>query len=133
MKLTPRQLHPRAILSDEIIGALMREMPTAFGEQLYQMIKDRKVDVEADFRFRAVSTRCREVRESSRISLKDVSIALKVPQYRIKDIEGRGVSSLDPEILHCYLDFLGLRRWYRKWERANPKLASHIERPDHSE
>ncbi len=126
MKITPRQVQPRAILSDEIISALMQVAPKAFGEQLYQLVQDRKFDLEGNLRFRAVSVRCKEARDAMKMGLKDVSLALAVPQYRIKDIENGSQDNIIPEVLHRYLALIGLSKWYEKWAKANPKLATRF-------
>lgn len=127
MKTTAAQLHPREILSDEMIAILMDEVPRAFGGAFDQLTKAGKFDIETTLRFQAVAIRCKEARESQGLKIKDVALALKVPQYRLKDIEERGASSVSSEILYRYLEFLGLRRWYQKWAKANPKLALQIE------
>ncbi len=123
MKFTARQLHPREIWSDEIIAKLIEAVPNALGGSFDQLIKIGGFDIETVLRFQAVAVRCKEARESRGLKIKDVALSLKVPQYHIKDIEERGPSNVVPEILHHYLDFLGLRRWYSKWAKSNPKLA----------
>ena len=126
MKITPKRLHPREILSDEIVALLMKEMPRVMDAQICQLFENSKIDVERGLRFQAVAVRCKEAREQAKMSLKDVSLALRIPQYRIKEIEERSESNVVPKILHRYLALLGLSRWYRKWAKVNPKLAARL-------
>ena len=117
MKITPRQAHPRAILADDVIALPMQEAPKALGANICQLLKDRGFDLESSLRFQSVAFRFRNARASVQVSLKGASLALKVLQYRLKDIEERCVSGVVPEILFRCLDFLKLRIWYRKWEK----------------
>ena len=128
LKVTQPQLHPRAILSDEIVAAVVAQMPKVFGDSFNQLFNGREADIENNLRFRAVAVRCLEARETAGLNLKAASLALKIPQYKLKDIESGSLWRIDPNIFHRYLEFLGLRRWYGKWAKANPKLAMTLQK-----
>ena len=70
-------------------------------------------------RFQIVSETCRSQREKKGIAFKQASLALKVPQYRLKYIESSGVKYINAGILECYIDYLGLRDWFDSWKEYN--------------
>jgi len=55
-----------------------------------------------------------------------VGLQLKVPQYRIKDIEFGTVDCIDPKVLPRYVSLLGLGRWVQRWVAANGDLAARL-------
>jgi hypothetical protein len=60
------------------------------------------------------------------MDLKAVAKAMRVPGYRLRDVEGCRMENLDTSVLHRYVDFLGMRRWFRRWSRAHPELAADL-------
>ena len=54
-----------------------------------------------------VATHVRERRAKSGMDLKAAAKALRVPQYRLRDIEEREVD-IDASVLYRYVDLLGL-------------------------
>jgi hypothetical protein len=67
--------------------------------------------------------RCAERRRARGWSVKEASKQLKVPQYRLTDIEAGQLRSIEPPILAAYVSHLGLRRWYRRWASLSPEVA----------
>ncbi len=53
--------------------------------------------------------------------------AVKVPQYRLRDIEQGRPKHLVPSILVKYVDFLGLKVWFGRWKKANPGIVARLE------
>ncbi len=67
------------------------------------------------------------------MSLKDAAAALKVPQYRLRDIEDGRLKNILRDVLIDYVGFLKLKIWFGKWKRANPGLVARLGlRPDRS-
>jgi hypothetical protein len=62
------------------------------------------------------------------MDLKTAAKAMRVPRYRLRDIEECTVKNLDASVLHRYVGFLGLDRWFTRWSKANPKLAARFAR-----
>lgn len=52
--------------------------------------------------------------------------ALKVPQYRLKEIEACSTKRLRPEVVLKYIEFLGLAGWFGKWRKANAEYAKRM-------
>ncbi len=114
------------ILPNEVVHEIVRQMPKVMGSPFAELIKERRIDMEGTIRFQAVSARCKEAREKARLTLKDVATQLKVPQYRIRDIEERGVSQILPDVFQQYIQLLGLGQWYKKWESVNGSFAIRL-------
>jgi len=85
------------------------------------------VNLADTVRFLPVTRRCIEGRENAGLSVKDVAKQLRVPQYRLREIESGHISQIQPMVLREYLGQLGLESWYAKWSRANPELATRLE------
>jgi ribosome-binding protein aMBF1 (putative translation factor) len=84
-------------------------------------------DLEAGARLSSLRAKCTETREKKGLSIKDVAQQLKVPQYRIKDIEGAGrIDAGNAEVLRRYVELLGIRRWVKRWVAANGELAMKL-------
>jgi hypothetical protein len=55
-----------------------------------------------------------------------VSVALGIPQYRLRAIEGGLVREVRVDLARRYFHFLGIDEWAAAWCRANPELATRI-------
>jgi hypothetical protein len=121
-----RQVKPTTILTDveaqEVVGGIC----AVFGEQFATRAESYGLDPEQVVRFMPVAKRCEKQRCVRGWSIKDVASQLKVPQYRLRDIEGGHVRTIKPEILHAYVSHLDLDSWYRRWKRANPEVAGRV-------
>jgi len=56
------------------------------------------------------------------VSIKEISSALKIPQYKLKAIEENDVHSIVPEILDRYIELLGLGEEFQKWMEKNREV-----------
>ena len=70
-------------------------------------------------RFQMVAEMCRSEREKKNFIFKQLSLALNVPQYRLKDIESSGMNHMCVDILESYIDYLELRDWFNSWKTHN--------------
>lgn len=78
-------------------------------------------------RFGAVATRCREAREKIPMNVAEVAKRLRTAQYRIQAVDSNRFRQVDAIVLRRYVDLLGLRPWFRRWEKANRSLMETIE------
>lgn len=53
-------------------------------------------------RFQMVSEMCRSEREKKGLTFKQISLDLKAPQYRLKDVESSSVKNIVADILEKY-------------------------------
>ena len=113
----------RAILDTAEIRLLDREVRRALlasfpGVEAYL---DRTEDA---IRWQALGARCAEARGAR--GIREVSLALGIPQYRLRAIERGHLREIRPDVARRYLRFLGIEEWVARWCRANPALARRI-------
>ncbi len=120
------QAFKKKILSDDEVTYLVTRLKQAFGEQLAGFVEG-VLSIEDNVRYWAVSARLVELREQQQKTIKQVAAALKVPQYRIKDIEGESPHAVQSEILVEYVHYLGLDEWFTKWNTAHNELWERLQ------
>lgn len=77
-------------------------------------------------RFQVVSEMCRNERERKGLTFKQISVNLKVPQYRLKYIESSSITHITIDILEAYIDYLGLRKWFNSWKKHNMNVYNRL-------
>jgi transcriptional regulator with XRE-family HTH domain len=127
--MTQRRVTPRTILTNAEVSQVVHGIRNVFGERFAALAASYGLDLEEGVRFMPVAKRCEERRAAQNWAIRDVAKALRVPQYRLKDIESGHVRNVRPEILHAYVSHLGLTSWYRRWEHANPGIARRVGLP----
>ncbi len=55
-----------------------------------------------------------------------MSVALGVPQYRLRAIEGGLLREVHSDLARRYFHFLGIDAWVADWCRANRELATRV-------
>ena len=79
--------------------------------------------MERIVRWSSLRTRCEREREKRGLSLKDASMQLKIPQYRLRAIECGELRTFEPAMARKYFRFLGIESWVARWRKANLELA----------
>lgn len=113
---------PSAILSRSEIRLGDREVRRALMSSfpgLEAHVIDRSEDM---IRWHALAARCREARGSR--GIRDVSVAIGIPQYRLRAIESCLLREVRTDLAWRYFRFLGIDAWVTKWCRANRELAA---------
>lgn len=118
--------YKQKILSDEEVTLLVTRLRQSFGERLTGFVEG-TLSIEDHVRYWAVSTRLAMLRGQREESIKQVAAALKVAQYRIKDLERDSPDAVQSEILVKYVQYLGLDAWFRKWAAANSDLWGRLQ------
>ena len=116
----------RKIKSEDDVSLLSRMLEKLMGPKVGELSSHYGLSIEDTIRFQAIATRLRESREKRGMDLKAAAKALHIPQYRLRQIEGCRVTQLKPSVLHAYIDFLELGRWFARWRKANGKLAARL-------
>ena len=114
------------LLSDAQVEKVTAGMLALLPPGVAAMLAQSGIDPRDGIRFHAVAARCRAARERRGHSIKMAAAALKVPQYRLKDIESASTTSIDPQVLTRYVAFLGLERWFERWRASAPALAAKL-------
>jgi len=77
-------------------------------------------------RFKPVSEMCQSGREKKGLAFKQIALSLKVPQYKLKDIESSSVKNIKVDILENYIDYLGLCDWFKLWKKHNSDVYNRL-------
>lgn len=121
-----RKLTTTSIFNDDELVFLADGVRQVVGENVTLAAAAYGVDLEAILRFMPVAEKCRIARARKEVSVKDAARALRVPQYRLKDIEGNRVSVVDQTVLIMYIEFLDLKQWFRRWKTQNRSLYESL-------
>jgi hypothetical protein len=103
-----------AKMAEYIMDKIIEVMP-----DLKKVLDKYDIGPKDMIRFQIVSEICRKEREEKNLSFKQIALELKVPQYKLKDIESSSVKHINANILESYIDYLGLRRWFNTWKKNN--------------
>ncbi len=102
----------RKVLSDGEARLMAQRLKEVMGQPFVDLMERYEIDVEANLRFMSVASRVQEVRQKKKLDLKEAAAALKVPQYRLRDIEQGRLKHIVADILLQYVHLLGLKTWF---------------------
>lgn len=68
----------------------------------------------------------KEARETMGISIKEAAAKPKVPQYRLRAVEGGAGLKIRPDFFWKYCAFLDLDKFAKQWIGANETLAVEL-------
>jgi hypothetical protein len=71
-----------------------------------------------------MGARCREARGVR--GIRDVSVALRIPLYRLRAIESGHLRDVRADLARRYFRLLGIESWVARWCRANRDLATRV-------
>jgi hypothetical protein len=112
------------ILSETEVKLAGDAIKKLLGENILEYAQKASINIEDTIRFHSVASKCREQRESRNLTLKDVGLKLKVPQYKLRFIENGSLRNIDPKILYKYLIYLEINDWFQNWLESNPEYSS---------
>lgn len=81
------------------------------------------VDMGQHFRLSSLGLGFKKKREERGLSVREVSLATKIPQYRIKAIEGGSHREIRQDFLAELSRYLDLNAWCFQWAQKNIELA----------
>ncbi len=122
-----RKIKPTTILAPEQIAAVKKGIEQLLGPAVVSAFRDYRLDTEGMLRFMSVGAKLRELRELKALELKEVAAHLRIPQFRLREIESSSINNVVGEIVLRYAGFLGAERWLRRWCCMNPSLAERLE------
>jgi hypothetical protein len=100
----------------DFVVVKMKEM---LGSEVAAMVEKSGLNANQMIRFMHIGSVCRIKREEKGLTLKGVSGQLKIPQYKMKAVEGSDIGSILPDVLQRYADFLGLGAELEAWKQEN--------------
>jgi hypothetical protein len=121
-----RKLTTTSILNNDELAILTNGIHEVVGESVTLAVEAYGLDVEAILRFMPVAERCRIARARKDLSLKDAARALRVPQYRLKDIEENRVGAVDQAVLVRYIELLDIKQWFSRWRAQHSSLFERL-------
>jgi len=101
--------------ADFLVGK-MREM---LGPDITRILDQSDLNPNHMIRFRYIADMCRKTREQKGLSFKKISASLKIPQYRLKQIEEGVPDKINSDILQKYIEFLGVKNDFEEWLKDN--------------
>lgn len=116
----------RRILADSEIEAFAQHMRKVMGPAFAVIADEHSLSIEDTLRFQSLAFRLAEARSAKGLLLKEAAASLKVPKYRLDDIENASIRNIRPDIAMRYIEFLGLKAWFGRWKKANLKLATQM-------
>lgn len=114
---------PSAILNDAEVRVLDREVRRALLAS-FPGIEAHLDHSEDSTRWHALGARCRQSRGTR--GIRDISMVLGIPQYRLRAIEGGLLREVRADFARRYFCFLGVNAWVADWCRANRELATRV-------
>jgi ribosome-binding protein aMBF1 (putative translation factor) len=121
-----RKLTKTSILREPELSALREGLRQALGPEIVATIRSYGIDMDATLRFSSVAEKCRAAREERGFSLKQVALKLKVPQYRLREIEDARTKAIDGAMLDAYVELLGIKQWFCQWAKQNRALHAKL-------
>ncbi len=119
----------RKILLEDEIRLISQRLKEVMGQPFIDLTEQYGLNLEDNLRFQTVTVRLWEAREDRGMSLKDAAAALKVLQYRLRDIEDGRLKNILRDVVVAYVGFLKLKRWFGRWKGANPAVIWRIDIP----
>lgn len=105
---------------------VVQQINERLAPELAQMIAASGLNPGHMIRFLYIASLCRNRREECGLSLKEASQQAKIPQYRLKAIEGGAIRQILPESLHAYIQFLDLSDPFMQWRDGNEDIYDEI-------
>lgn len=116
------------IIDEETANLVVEKMREVLGPAIFSMTENFGVNAQKLVRSQPLFYTCKAAREKKGLTVKQAAAILKVPQYRIKAIEGdSGCSSIRADILERYIEFLELSVFYGRWKKANKDIFARWE------
>lgn len=115
---------PSAILTEADIGLLHREVRRVLVSSFPALPSDVLDRADDTIRWHALGARCAQARGAR--DIRDVAIALGIPQYRLRAIEGGQFTEFRLDLARRYFRFLAIEEWVKRWCRSNRELAARV-------
>jgi len=127
MKQAVRGLKGKCFINAKSADFIANFVESALDPAVLETAQKYNINMRNMIRFQIVAETCRLSREKKQLDYKQVAAMLKAPQYRIKDIECSRLKDVLPDILECYIDFLGLRVWFKSWIKHNADVYKRLQ------
>ena len=114
-------------LNSEQAKLVIKKLRDVLGPEITDMLDKLGINSDHLIRVQYISSLCTNAREQKNISLKQASEKLKIPQYRLREIENGSTKAILPDLIDRYLDFLGLTDAFFDWLKDNEDIHKSIQ------
>ena len=125
MTSIPFTYDPDRFLTEEEAGEVTKRIYDALGLNVARMLGD--YGAQDLIRTMPIKKACQDAREKMGITIKEVSLRLKIPQYYLKGAEGVTGGVLESGVLVQYVEFLGIKDYFDKWLESNRDVFERME------
>lgn len=113
------------IIDEETANLVVERMREVLGPAVFSISENFGVNAQEIVRCQSLFHSCKAAREKKGLTVKQSAAILKVPQYRIKALEGGADRySIRADILEHYIEFLELGAFYGEWKKANEDILA---------
>ena len=116
----------KTLLEKVNIDKIVHNTREALGKDMTLLADSVGLNLEHFIRFTPIAKTCEALRKHKRMTIHQVANKLKVPQYKIKDIEGTNVPDISVSVLRKYVEYLGLKESFETWETNNPEVLKNF-------
>ena len=121
----PEKIFPR--FNKKQAGLIVKRLKEVLGPEVTAIMDKSGINPDHMVRFQYISSLCINARKQKQMSLKQVSEKLKIPQYRLKDIESMNIKTIVPDLLEKYIEFLGLTDAFYDWRKDNEDIYKSLQ------
>ena len=121
----PEKIFPR--FNKTQADMIVKRLREVLGPEVTAIMDKSGINPDHIVRFQYISSLCINARKQKQMSLKQVSEKLKIPQYRLKDIESMNIKTIVPDLLEKYIEFLGLTDAFYDWQKDNEDIYKSIQ------
>ena len=121
----PEKVFPRFNKKQAVL--IVKRLKEILGPEVTAIMDKSGINPDHMVRFQYISSLCINARKQKQMSLKQVSEKLKIPQYRLKDIESMNIKTIVPDLLEKYIEFLGLTDAFYDWRKDNEDVYKSIQ------
>jgi len=101
-------------------------MREAMGPDLFGACERMGVDAETVIRYAPLADSFKQARARVNLTIKEVAVQLKVPQYKIRAVEKGEFRQIDVAVFQKYRSFLQLDDYVESWSQRNSALAKRL-------
>ena len=109
-------------IDKKMAGKMARKIKKQLGPGFAQAVSSYKLNITDTLRFMPVANECVAARTQRGLDIKQVAGELKVPQYKITNIEHACFKDVEMDVLDKYVEYLGLEGYLKEWRENNRDL-----------
>ncbi len=113
-------------LTDAQVEEVARRMLAELGPNVAETYAELGIDAHDIVRLIPLGRRCRDARAHAGLTIRPAAAQLKVPQYRLRDVEAGRADRVEPTALVRYVAMLRLEAWFGRWKRHNRDLTRRL-------